>query len=312
LGIFWAGIEPQPGVIDTAYLKELDRRIAMAEKAGVYVLLDMHQDLYSEKYNGDGAPDWACLDEGQPNIAKGSSWDDAYFSSPAIQTAFDNFWDNKKAGDSIGLQNHYAQAWSAVAERYKNNPTVLGYDIMNEPFIGSPIQQVMQQYFKVLLDTLKSKKASPVQTGKQLMALWLSESGRAKIMGMLSDVPLFKAVMDATEDIYAKYEETQLQPFYDRVFEAIHKVDTNHLLFLEPSVSANIGVKSHLRNKYGRYMVYAPHTYDIVTDTKHQAAFSKGRLRLILRRHARTQHRLNVPMVMGEWGAFYGADSSII
>src|SRR5699024_1107778 len=103
-----------------------------------------------------------------------------------------------------------------------------------------------------------------------------------------------------------------LQPFYDRVFEAIHKVDTNHLFFLEPSVSANIGVKSHLRNKYGRYMVYAPHTYDIVTDTKHQAVFSKGRLRLILRRHARTQKRLGTPMAMGEWGAFYQADSHVV
>src|SRR5690625_3720881 len=61
-GIFWDGLEPEPGKIDTVYLQKLDTAIAMAKKAGLYVMLDMHQDLYSEKYGGDGAPDWACLD----------------------------------------------------------------------------------------------------------------------------------------------------------------------------------------------------------------------------------------------------------
>lgn len=118
--------------------------------------------------------------------------------------------------------------------------------------------------------------------------------------------------MDATEEIYAKYEIEKLQPFYDKVFQVIQKVDSNHLFFLEPSVSANIGVKSHLENNYGKYLVYAPHTYDIVTDTRHQASFSQGRLKLILHRHAEKQSALKAPMVMGEWGAFYQADSSVI
>lgn len=107
-------------------------------------------------------------------------------------------------------------------------------------------------------------------------------------------------------------EKEQLQPFYEKVFEAIHRVDTHHLLFLEPSVSANIGVKSHLKNTFGKYMVYAPHTYDIVTDTKNQDSFSTGHLRVILDRHRQKQQKLNVPMVMGEWGAFYDADRAVI
>ncbi len=310
LGIFWDGIEPKPGKIDSAYLKELDQRIAMAKKAGLYVLLDMHQDLYSEQYNGDGAPAWACLDDGRPNTVKGGSWDDAYFTSPAIQTAFDYFWENKKTEDGVGLQDHYLQAWKAVAKRYVDNPTVIGYDIMNEPFIGSPILEVQQAYFRVLADTLEKEKV--IKGKRQLMQMWMSPEGRFQIMKMLDDTTLFKKVIDATEPIYAQFEEKYLQPFYEKAHAAIQLVDTNHLLFLEPSVSANIGVKSHLQNTFNGTMVYAPHTYDIVTDTKAQQAYSTGRLSLILNRHRKKQEQLNVPMVMGEWGAFYDADSSIL
>lgn len=312
LGIFWEGIAPAPGQIDPSYLQQLSQHVALAKKAGLYVLLDMHQDLYSEKYGGDGAPAWACLDEGKPHIKNGSSWDDAYFSSPAIQTAFDNFWANKKLADGTGIQDHYCQAWKAVAERFADNPTVIGYDIMNEPFIGSPIKKVMQTYFKVLTATLKKRDSFYISGEKELMQLWMSADGRARIMQLLDDTTLFKQLMDATEPIYAGFEQEKLQPFYQKVFTAIQSVDTNHLIFLEPSVSANIGVKSHLKNTFGKRMVYAPHTYDLVTDTKQQESYSSGRLRIILHRHSQKQQKLEVPMVMGEWGAFYGADRVVI
>lgn len=312
LGIFWDALEPKPGEIDTNYFHHLDSCLMWAKKDGIYVFLDMHQDLYSQKYNGDGAPDWACLDEGKPNTVAGGSWDNAYFTSSAIQTSFDNFWRNKKASDSIGVQTHLIRVWETVAARYADNPVVMGYDLMNEPFIGSDIEEVQQTYFKVLLDTLQKNKAFHISNEQALLQMWMSPDGRAKIMKMLDDTTLFKKIMDATEPIYAQFEEKYLQPFYEKAFTAIHSVDTNHLLFLEPSVSANIGVKSHLKNTFGKYMVYTPHTYDIVTDTKDQAAFSIPRLTLILDRHEGKRQQLNVPMVMGEWGAFYDADSSIL
>lgn len=312
LGIFWDGLEPKPGAIDTNYFHHLDSCLVWAKEDGIYILLDMHQDLYSQKYNGDGAPDWACLDEGKPNTVAGGSWDDAYFTSPAIQTSFDSFWENKKAFDSVGVQDHLVNVWKTVAARYANNPLVVGYDLMNEPFIGSGINQVQQTYFKILLDTLQRNKSYHISNEQALMQLWMSPDGRAKMMKMMDDTILFKRMMDATEPIYAAFEEKYLQPFYEKAFAAIHQVDTNHLLFLEPSVSANIGVKSYLKNTFGKYMVYAPHTYDIVTDTKDQAAFSIPRLKLILGRHQQKREQLNVPMVMGEWGAFYDADSTII
>lgn len=56
---------------------------------------------------------------------------------PAHWRAWDNFWANQPAPDGIGLQDHYAAAWRAVAARFAEEPGVLGYDFMNEPYPGS-------------------------------------------------------------------------------------------------------------------------------------------------------------------------------
>ena len=61
LGIFWDGAEPEPGKIDYGYLEKLREIVGLAEKHGIYVILDMHQDLFAQKFI-DGAPDLACLD----------------------------------------------------------------------------------------------------------------------------------------------------------------------------------------------------------------------------------------------------------
>ena len=60
-GIFWDGVEPQPGVYDMEYLKKVKDTIQLAQKYGLYVMVDMHQDLFGQKF-ADGAPDWATLD----------------------------------------------------------------------------------------------------------------------------------------------------------------------------------------------------------------------------------------------------------
>ena len=67
LAVTWQNIEPQMGVYNEKYLKSLDRIFDLAAKYGVYILLDMHQDLYS-KFDGDsvgdGAPGWAAITDG--------------------------------------------------------------------------------------------------------------------------------------------------------------------------------------------------------------------------------------------------------
>ncbi|MEZ5023823.1 MAG: cellulase family glycosylhydrolase [Chitinophagales bacterium] len=135
--IFWDGVEPERGVYDEAYLDKVEERVNWYTSRGMYVLLDMHQDLYSIAFGGDGAPEWALQTNGHPIEANiGGPW---WLSNlnPAVIACWNNFWGYS---DHTYLQDHYIAMWQKVVERFKDNPYVLGYDLMNEPWGGDLIK----------------------------------------------------------------------------------------------------------------------------------------------------------------------------
>src|SRR5690606_8571146 len=65
-----------------------------------------------------------------------------YFADPAVQAAFDNFWQNHPVpGTGKGVQDFYIDGLVAVARRFRDEPAVFGIDVMNEPFPGSRCNQ---------------------------------------------------------------------------------------------------------------------------------------------------------------------------
>ncbi len=99
-----------------AFVK-VDGRIRWASENRIYVMPDMHPDLYPVQFS-DGAPDWATLTDGQPHQT-GVVWSDAYLISSAVQTAFGNF------------------------RKTLLLPTVSGFRI-TMPISGEPLLNVMQ------------------------------------------------------------------------------------------------------------------------------------------------------------------------
>jgi len=133
LGLIYKAVEPQPGVYDEAYLSRIGNTVDTLGRHGIVSLLDFHQDLYNEKFGGEGLPDWAVQDDGLPNQPQLDFTLD-YFLEAGLNAAFTHFWNNDPAGDGVGLQDHYAAAWRHVATRFGGNPYVLGYDLFNEPW----------------------------------------------------------------------------------------------------------------------------------------------------------------------------------
>ena len=84
LGVLFAGVMPQPGVIDPAYLDKVDRIVKLLAARHIYVLLDFHQDDYNEKFTGEGMPAWSVHDDGVPFVPTGSFFTN-YFT-PANRT----------------------------------------------------------------------------------------------------------------------------------------------------------------------------------------------------------------------------------
>ena len=131
----WASIEPTPGAYNDAHLDWVRERMQWAHAAGLNVVLDMHQDVWSVATCGDGAPEWAVRTDGIPMRPCVSPWSFNYLQ-PAVVRAFDNFWLHDR-GAHADLQDRFAALWRTVAERFRDHPAVLGYDVLNEPFAGS-------------------------------------------------------------------------------------------------------------------------------------------------------------------------------
>ena len=159
LCLSWSSLEPTPGVYSATYLDRVAQMVAWAEEQDIYVVLDMHQDLYSlyiqplPNQTGipglltpgggqDGAPAWAVETDGLPPL-------NVFGLGPfnlAIMRAFDHFYNNsvlpgvpQGASPGPGLQDHYIGAIAALAQRFVNTSAVAGFELMNEPQPGSTL-----------------------------------------------------------------------------------------------------------------------------------------------------------------------------
>jgi endoglycosylceramidase len=136
LGVIYAGVEPEPGRYDDAYLATIAKTQRMLAGHGIYSMLDWHQDMYNERFEGEGWPDWAVIDDGMPAEPK-NGFPANYLSMPALNRAYDHFWANDPGPEEVGLVDRYAAAWKHFAGRFRAMPGSLGYDLMNEPWPGS-------------------------------------------------------------------------------------------------------------------------------------------------------------------------------
>lgn len=307
LGLIWDGVEPEPGAYDDVYLGKIKQQAAWAEQNGIYVFLDMHQDLYSSLY-GDGAPEWATLHDGLPH-AEGQLWSDAYLESPAVNRALDRFWDNAPGPGGVGLQDRYAAMWRHVAEFFSDCPNLIGYDLMNEPYPGTDGQEVLSAIIAAYAEkVLGLENADAGQLGE----LWFDEEKKLEVLAGMAKMEVYRPLVESAAEASQRFEREKLSPFFDRTAEAIRSVDLERLLLLETSYFANMGIESGLQPAADRSgnrdagMIYAPHGYDLVVDTDHYEAYNQDRVDLIFEVHRRVQQRLNVPALIGEWGAFNG------
>jgi endoglycosylceramidase len=126
---FWGAIMPERGVIDHAYLDAYAERVRWATASGMRVVVDMHQDIFGFGFGEDGAPRWACDEALYESYSPRQPWYLNYMASE-VRECFDRFY-----GDDE-LFALFRDAWVAVAERVKDNPAVVGFDLLNEPNWG--------------------------------------------------------------------------------------------------------------------------------------------------------------------------------
>ena len=152
----WEGVEPSQKVYNDTYLAQVLKVVQIAAKYDIKVFLDAHQDVYSRFFCGEGVPNWAVLKysnfpqpipikfekdaRGYPNLTQCLRYpfflfyfaEDAAASSQAL-------WTNLN-----GLANDFADMWQHVAKYFKNERSVIGYELFNEPFGISPYDHLLE------------------------------------------------------------------------------------------------------------------------------------------------------------------------
>lgn len=154
LGIMWSGLEPgtapandpaictkgspgHPGQYNVAtldaYLGHVAQTVALLARFHIYTILDMHQDVYNQMFDGEGAPNWAVCTHGHLPVDPPGRWS-AEYATAAVGAAYHSFWTNDVVGN---LQGQFDRVWTAVATYFRSNPWVVGFDPFNEPFSTS-------------------------------------------------------------------------------------------------------------------------------------------------------------------------------
>ncbi|MCA9595391.1 MAG: cellulase family glycosylhydrolase [Myxococcales bacterium] len=132
LPVSWSGIEPTAdGGLSESYLAKVDGAVAAAASAGLQVLIDFHQDAYSKEIGEDGAPLWA-ISPPPTQLLEGPLTDleDRRLSKQVLD-AFETFFGDGAKGSE--LRQRFASMTEQVAARYADDPTVIGFEIFNEP-----------------------------------------------------------------------------------------------------------------------------------------------------------------------------------
>jgi endoglycosylceramidase len=120
IGFIWSAVEPEPGVYDDTYIEHVITLNDLLARYGIRTLIDFHQDSWSAKAGGDGAPAWAS-------------------PSTSDLVDFQDFWNNTPVSDGVGLQVHFKNAWRHVVtmlDQSSGANNIVGFDPFNEPYAG--------------------------------------------------------------------------------------------------------------------------------------------------------------------------------
>jgi len=189
---FWAAVMPEDGVVDTDYLDAYVARIDAANAAGLDVVVDMHQDVFGVGFGEDGAPRWACDESRYASYVPQQPWYLNYLSDE-VRACFDDFY-----GDSERF-GKFVDAWVALAERVKDHPGVVGFDLLNEPNWGNfPVDRFLPDLWLPLQEQLADALAEVapekmvfVEGGTLYLTMGVPEPARATRLERVAFAPHF-------------------------------------------------------------------------------------------------------------------------
>ena len=141
LGIIYKGLEPKPpaagepstGAATCAASRAPSR---CSPSSGIFSLLDFHQDLYNERFQGEGWPDWQVIDDGVP-AEPAAGFPGQLHRQRRAATAPSTTSGRTGQVEGAASRTPTPTPGAGRGARSATARTSLGYDLLNEPWPGS-------------------------------------------------------------------------------------------------------------------------------------------------------------------------------
>jgi len=161
LGVMWPGVETSPGQINATYMKEIANVARKLGEHGVYSIADLHQDLLSRRFCGEGVPEGyvdALLADKTSALAKAKPFPEPSAKllptdekgMPQLEAClkeplFADFYGAEQVGalfkelytPGTPLNDGFLRFWDTVSQTFgeadDKSPHILGYELLNEP-----------------------------------------------------------------------------------------------------------------------------------------------------------------------------------
>jgi endoglycosylceramidase len=132
----WEAYEPTRGGYDASYLAYYVAAVRAAAAKGLFVIVDFHQDGYARfalDGCGEGAPSWAVPSRFAKDVPDNGpaceGWGLKLVQDEENHALFSAFF-----ADEEGVRTAYLDMLARVAKALADEPGVIGYDVMNEPW----------------------------------------------------------------------------------------------------------------------------------------------------------------------------------
>ncbi len=114
-------------------------------------------------------------------------------------------------------------------------------------------------------------------------------------------------IMQDVDDLAFKFDTEKYSPFLNKITKDIREITPNGIIMIEQSFLCNGGAKQSVPlitvdGKVEHLQCFGPHSYDMTVDTPLYKYANADRVKGVFNEMYNTQKRLDVPVIVGEWG----------
>ena len=139
----WNAFEPTYNTFNITYFNEINKIVNNLGKNNIYTILDFHQDELGDKFCSEhGLPNWLMnnitINNSKLNFpwpfngnCSSRNWEENLLTFE-LASGFQYLYDN-----TFNFLDLFIDFWIKSLQLWNNNTFILGYEIINEPFIGN-------------------------------------------------------------------------------------------------------------------------------------------------------------------------------